>query len=162
DAIGNAAVDVDPVVLPRPELVEEVPRLPDVVRLVHAAVGAEEKAVALGGIDDERVAVGVDFLEGVLTQRLPPRVGDVHKVAEEVAARVELRIDAHLAEIERPRVERVHAGPRAPGVVRAENAAALRPDTPRRAALLVGLHDGVDDARVLREDGKADTPGVVR
>ena len=159
DTVRGAEVHVDAIELAGRHPGEVLPAFARLVALVEAAVGAEQKPLGVARVDGERVGVGVDLLEEVLTERPASVVGDVQGEAEDVHAFVVRGIDADLAEVERARVERARARPGLSAVVGPEHPAAPAAHLVDAArARLVALHDRVHDLRVLGVDGEADAP----
>jgi hypothetical protein len=160
-AVGIGEVEREVVELAERELVEVLPRLRAVVRGVGAAVGAEEEVVGIGRVDRHRVEVAVRLARAVRAPGAAAVVGDVQAEAQQVDALVVLRIDADLREVERARGAVADALPGLAAVVRAEEAAFAAAVVGEGAAVAaeVGLDDGVEDARVLREEVEADAPG---
>ncbi len=108
--------------------------------------------------------VPVDAADTGVDKRLAAVVGDVKRDAEDVDALVVVRVHANLPVIERPRHQVVELLPALALVVGTEDAALVDVGgvglrhlaaVVHRAVGLVGLHDGVDDARVLAVDRDA-------
>src|SRR5262249_28201137 len=129
------------------EVVAEQPRLAAVPRNRHAAVAADDQVVRVVGIDPQRVILGVHGAEDVA--KVPAAVvRDVEPAirSEEVYAVAILRVDADLAVVHGPRIQRRPQLPRVAGV-----AAAVHAAVPAR-----GFDDGIDNARIAAEDVEAD------
>ncbi len=118
----------------------------------------------VGGVDPQGVVVGVGFRCGVGAECLAGVGRDEQRHARDVDAPVVGRIDAHLAEVERPRAQVVDLHPRLAPVGRAEHAAGLHAlaGAGRLAGHgarvgAVGLDDGVGHAGILVRDVNAAT-----
>src|SRR5262249_22814164 len=96
----------------------------------------------------------------IVRERLPAIVGDEERHAEDIDPLIVRWIDADLTIVERPRAEVVELLPGLAVVLGAKDAAdidirAFFRGLPGDADVgLVGLHEGVDDLRVLAVDGE--------
>ena len=106
----------------------------------------------------------MDLVEEVLAKRLAAVVGDVKVHSEDVDPLVVRRVDADLAEVERPRVEaRSSASSVSPPSSERKTPPALALAlADRRSSSLVGLDDRVDDPRVLRGRRRGRSAGLRR
>src|SRR5207249_4952249 len=94
-------------------------------------------------VDPEAMLVGVDALAAVALEGLAAVAGAVEIHAQDIEVLVVARVDAHLAEVHRPRVETVHARPRLAavgGLVEATVLVTVRPLLVLHVGLLATVH----------------------
>ena len=122
--IRRARVHGHVVELADAEHVEVVPDLAAVPARVQAAVAPEKDAVRPKGVDPQGVVVGVDRA-GDRLEALAAVEGAVHRDAQDPHLLLVGGVHPHLAVVEGPRVDAVHALPGRAAVLGAEHAAAL-------------------------------------
>ena len=143
DVVGRLHVVGDVVELPEVHVVDGLPGLGPVVADANAAVRAFDNVVRVVRVDPHRVVIVVQrFLQ---RECLAAVVRDVQVNAEHVDPRIRGWVNAHLAEVHRPRVDVRHLAPRLPRIVR-----------PVRAAFLGVFDARVDDVRIPAVDVHAD------
>ncbi len=117
---------------------------------VDAAIRRQHQVPWIGGIDPQRVQVGVDALAAEqIAEGAAVVVRDVERHVEVVDAVRPLRIDREARKVERAQVEvgaRVDGAEARAAVVRTQQGAGGR------------LHHGVDDVRIGTRDGDLDPP----
>src|SRR5439155_21013821 len=104
-------VVADVVEQPDGEIRDERPRLAHVVRHGEPAVVADDQVIRVAGIDPDGVHVVVNHHRRIGLDRLARVDGHVQADAAHVDAIRVVGIDAHLAEVHRPRIHCVDATP---------------------------------------------------
>src|SRR5207237_732449 len=139
-----------------------LPGGPPIVGQGQSAVAAEHEVLRVARIDPQSVVVGVDAGGAVVAKTPAAVAGNMQGDAEHIDAPLIGRIDPTLAEVERPRAKVVYLCPGVTPVFGAKNPA--RVDRARGSGLLavdganvglVGLDDGVDNARIAAGNGQA-------
>src|ERR1043165_7701538 len=130
------------------------------MRYVQSAVVAQDQMLGIGRIDPQGMMIAVHVFGGRLKLDATVRRGEKAD-AEYIDTLSIRRIDANLAIVKRPRTQRVDMSPGSPFVVAAEYAAVVerqlfvRRCSCRRDRRLACLDDGINNVRVLWENGDA-------
>src|SRR6266446_1906841 len=93
------------------EMVQMIPALSTIIRLVETAVAANDHVPAVLRIDPEGVLIGVYAAVAFHLEGLAAVLRAIHLHAEDVDDLLVQRIDADLGEVHRPRIEAIDAGP---------------------------------------------------
>ena len=125
DIVIRARIDGDMVELTDRHLVELVPLFHPVVSDIDPAVGTEDDVFAVARIDPHRVVIGVHAAAAVAGEGDAAVLGAVERDAEDVHVVGIGGVDADLAEIHGPRIERVDTRPRLAAVFRFVDTAEL-------------------------------------
>src|SRR5215212_1670065 len=122
-----------------------VPVLATGKALINAAIGSEQQSLTdrwlrrfifiLGsrrpwrrnrpGLYCQRVTIGMEFLRKILPEVLTAVVGDEYREPEHIDALIVSRVDADLAEVERPRIDCARSRPFFTSIFRAKDPTAF-------------------------------------